>query len=279
VNVGEWLDRGIAVIPVFYRTKLPRVSWLRYQHTLPTRDELVQWFGTGGRWNAAIICGWKGLVVLDFDTNDDYRAWRMWAITTSDLARTAALTSYRVCTARGMHVYLFSDAVERCGKHRWGDIKGKGGYVLIPPSVHPSGAVYVAVDEMAPIVRVPSMAAVLPDPPALARVTPPPVTAAAAGSACWPRTMVERIKSSMSILSLFPDARPSGGNGRWYICRCPWHDDSAPSLRIDTQAGVAMCWSGCTGGRALDVIGVYARMHGLDNREAIRELAKQVGIR
>lgn len=167
---------------------------------------------------------------------------------------------------------MFVDDVPRCGKWRWGDLKGADGYVLIPPSIHPSGATYTEVDPTAPILRVNELAEVMPDPPEPPAPAPLPLVHVAAGSALWPRSLPEEIRDRVPILDLLPEAQPSGGNGRWWMTRCPLHDDSAPSMRIDTLAGIVNCFAGCTD-KALDVIGLYGRIKGLSNGDAIRELA------
>jgi len=116
---------------------------------------------------------------------------------------------------------------------------------------------------------------VLPDPP-VEHPKPLPLRHVASHAGVWPQTTIERIKESISILDLFPDARPSGSGGRWYITRCPWHDDRTPSLRLDTAYNIAFCWVGCLGDRGADVIGVFAKLYGLDTRQAIREQARKI---
>ncbi len=267
---------GIAVIPVLPRTKLPDVaSWRRYQTELPTPSELARWFRPGRVTNAAVICGWRGLTVVDFDAMDDYLAWQAWAIATGGTARDVGLRTYRVRTSRGMHVYLFVDERPRCGHFAGGDIKGVGGYVLIPPSVHPSGAVYTAVDDTAPILSVDSLAQVLPDPPPPPAPQPLPLVHVANASALWPQPLVEEVKAATPILSLLPGAKQTDGSGRWWIVRCPLHDDHSPSMWVDAERGLCGCYAGCND-RPMDAVDLYARLHHLDNRDAIRELAKRL---
>jgi hypothetical protein len=171
-----------------------------------------------------------------------------------------------------MHLYLFSEQTVKCGKFQFGDIKGKGGYVLIPPSIHPSGAAYTAIDESAPILRIRGLADVIPDPPApeIERIELQPVTAVYPTSDLWPVTVVEEIKDRTSILSYFPEAQKTGTHH--YMACCPFHDDKSPSFWIDAEKGICGCYTGCTD-RPLDVIDLHARLHGISNREAIRELA------
>lgn len=286
MQVMELAARGVAVIPCWPRTKRPRVRWQRYQQQLPTPGELARWFRPGrlpAHTNAAAVCGWQGLTVLDFDTLGGYAAWLAHACQRGGIAGDVAALTYRVLTARGVHVYVCCDAPAATGKllidgQHVGEVKATG-YVLIPPSIHPSGAAYTAVDEGAPILRVPSLADVVPDAPARPQPKPaaPPLRYVAQTSALWPESEIDAIKRLVSIVELFPEAKPSGGNGRWYVTRCPWHDDESPSLRLDTQAGLAMCFAGCFD-KPLDVIDAYARQHALTRRQAIRALAQRAGV-
>lgn len=272
----DFLAQGIAVIPVQFGTKKPFVRWRRYSRQLPTERDLARWFAPGRAMNAAAICGWQGLTVLDFDDMPAYVSWLAWAVAAGDTARRVAADTYRVRTSRGMHVYLLVDETPRCSHFQWGDIKGCGGYVLIPPSVHPSGAVYMAVDDNAPILRVVSLAEVIPDAPAPPLPPPLPLTAVAPMSSLWPMTRAEEVKAAIPITSFFPGARPTGGNGRWLMARCPWHDDRHESLWIDAERGICKCYAGCTP-RPLDVIAVHARLQGISNGQALRELHSRIG--
>ena len=262
---------GIAVIPVFYQSKKPSVRWQKYQHELPSPPAILRWFRPGRRTNAAVVCGWRGLTVLDFDTLQGYVQWQAWAIGWNQVAREIATSTYRVKTSRGMHVYVFIEETPRCGHFQWGDIKGRGGYVLIPPSVHPSGTAYTAIDEHAPILSCARLDEIIPDAPPPPVVRPASLQHVYAASSLWPATVIERIKELVPILGYFPDARPTGGGGRWYVARCPFHDDREPSMWIDTQRGICSCYAGCTQ-KPLDVIDLHTRLHGLDTKAAIREL-------
>jgi hypothetical protein len=78
-----------------------------------------------------------GLIALDFD---DAASYARWAAAWPDVAQAAPTAG----TARGAHVYLVGPAGQRTVKleNYAGEVKGAGGYVLLPPSLHPSGAVY-----------------------------------------------------------------------------------------------------------------------------------------
>lgn len=134
-----YLDAGLSVIPVARRSKRPLVRWSEYQQTPPTGETVRGWLRQFRGCNWAVILGAVsgGLLALDFDAAGDYHRW---AATWPDVAQAAPTAG----TARGRHVYLVGPAGQRTASmgNYAGEVKGAGGYVLLPPSVHPSGAVY-----------------------------------------------------------------------------------------------------------------------------------------
>ena len=270
----HWLNDGIACIPVAYRDKRPAVaSWREFQTRLPTLAEIRQWFQSRLT-NMAIVNGWRGLVVLDFDQRPAYELWRDWSREAAPRAR----FSYTVETSRGVHVYLFIDEPVQTARAGTIDVKAAGGYVLAPPSIHPSGRPYRLLSD-APILRVDRLACVLPsgllalaqpvNPPRPPRPLPAddPWAAALNPAAPGGDGAIAAIKARHNVLELFPDAHR---RGQRTVARCPLHDDRNPSVSISEDGQHARCWAGCMNG---DVIDWYAALHRLTLIEAIQELS------
>lgn len=121
---------GFATVPLVHRGKRPlRRGWLE------RGDE--QWSGAPESSNIGILTGHRsgGLVVLDFDTMDGPE--RVLGMTPQQLA----VLTIVVRTARGWHVYARGEH-ESCTLVEGVDVRGDGGMVVAPPSVHPSGHVY-----------------------------------------------------------------------------------------------------------------------------------------
>lgn len=271
------LDLGIAVIPILNRDKKPALHWREYQTRLPSRDELKEW--QKHRFNWAAVCGWLGLTVLDFDTFDAYGLWYNWATATQGIASEVAQKTYRVVTARGVHVYLFVQNPVSCSHQGLIDVKGKGGYVLIPPSVHPCGVPYKPLVNGTNIMTVERIDQVLPARQDTAErrersESPWKVAEQARGLNDIGQDLVAAIKARFSPLDFLPPAERTGYDERWWITRCPFHADRHPSFWVDAEAGTCGCYAGCTP-KVLDVINLFAKLNNINNREAILELSRR----
>lgn len=276
---------SVSVIPVPEREKAAKITWKRYQSELPSDAELVSWFSSPS--NMAIVTGWQGLTVVDFDDMDVHNDWLDY----NPLAALVQQYTYQVETSHGRHVYVrLPDATKsrpllKQDGSKWGvDIKSRGGYVLAPPSIHPSGLPYRALNTPH-IMRIGALSDILPAEMLIQAdyqprsSSPRPV----ATGDIWDRAMnaavlapdaVDQIKRRLRIEDLFTEQFSQTGDHHLLV-RCPLHDDHNPSMWVDTKQQICGCYAGCTS-KPLDVINLYARIHDLSNGEAIRELARGI---
>jgi hypothetical protein len=152
ISVQRYWDHGFSVIPLKPMSKQPDLPrWKEYERRRPRLEELERWFSSPC--NLAVVCGEVSgsLMVLDFDDE------RAFAYCYPDEREILAKTLV-VGTSRGRHVYLRAKSGGRTRKttyrakagalvHLPVDVIGDGGYVVAPPSVHPSGAPYRALSE------------------------------------------------------------------------------------------------------------------------------------
>jgi hypothetical protein len=134
--------------------KVPGIAWKDYQTRLPTAHEIAHWFD-GAPMNLAIVTGAiSGVVVVDAD---DLPALR-WA------TKHLTYTPWQTQTSKGFHLYFRHPGVPVPNRARLNtadgklqlDVRGDGGYVIAPGSVHASGATYTfAGDWTEPRDRVP----------------------------------------------------------------------------------------------------------------------------
>lgn len=273
-----WNAFGLPTIPIKFLSKKALVNWREFQDRLPTHDELKMWFWKD-MLNIGLITG-NGLVVIDFDVMQVFEHWLP-----GFMAKHPEGT-YMVKTRRGVHVYLHTE--EPAANHHTEllDVKAERGYVLIPPSVHPSGYQYEAMNTP-PILSVRRLEDVLPECYLPVEATVDEDAAAQYGESARAvyddpfeaadnaraSLSVAEIRAKISILDLLPDAKPSDQSGRWFVASCPFHEDSNPSFWIDLHRG--MCGCRKCNIKEMDVLNLYSRLHNLSNSDAIRELSER----
>lgn len=253
-----WLNCGIAVVPLYPRSKVPAVAWGQYREHLPTQDMAREWFSQPR--NLALVTGWQGLMVLDFDSPESYASFFVW-----HLEHDASLVdTYRVQSNRGIHLYYYLACPITA--HSLPDapfeIKTAGRLVAAAPSIHESGRRYTNLDDPANIrtVRPEQILTYAPVMLRQPRLTPSPLNPA-------PESL-EEIKHSVSILSFFD--MPRKRSERFYVTDCPFHGHKN-NFWLDTEKNIGGCWAGCGN---FDVIDLYAKLHNISNGEAIRCLRK-----
>jgi hypothetical protein len=131
-------DAGFSVIPLQARGKQPLIPWQEYQNKQATLEEIHEWFNQWKDANIGIITGRiSNIIVLDIDGEE---GWNTIKENNLQIPPT-----WKVQTGKGAHFYF---------KHPGGeitnfvrrlpgiDLRGDGGYVVAPPSIHPSGRMY-----------------------------------------------------------------------------------------------------------------------------------------
>jgi hypothetical protein len=296
----KWVSNGYAVIPCRPQDKRPALSrWGRFQTELPRVSDLINWFveGESNHYNLAVITGWNHLVAIDFDDLAKYLEWREFI----EVHNPDAINTYQVMTGRGVHVYYRIEKPVLNQKLNKIDIKSRGGYVLAPPSIHPSGDPYWAFSDL-PVMQAVSIKDVLPShwlgqretsrlhsvreitqtnahlkKPDLEKLkgkcpdhkhSDPWAIADQPGQS---EDVITRIRNRISILDYFPDAIKTRKD--FYLARCPFHDDHNPSFWINTELRICNCYK-CQFTPVFDVINLHAALNNLTNAGAIKDLGR-----
>jgi len=123
---------GWPVMPVKAGSKIPLT---RHGVKDATTDErtILHWFDRWPDANLAIATGTPGPAVLDID--DPVKGQKI-------LERFSGIGCPEVATARGRHLYFRGTDQGTVGLE-YGELRGRGSYVLCPPSTHVSGKQYV----------------------------------------------------------------------------------------------------------------------------------------
>lgn len=148
-NLNEALryhNIGFSVIPLKPKSKVPSIaSWKEYQEKQADEDVVRGWFATDEHLNIGIVTGKiSGIVVVDVD---------------QELIPSILPPTVTVKTSKGHHLYYGHHGHPVPNGTRVMenvDIRGDGGYIVAPPSIHETGWQYVwttplvSVDELTP---------------------------------------------------------------------------------------------------------------------------------
>jgi hypothetical protein len=140
---ARYLAAGWSVLPLRHADKRPLISWEMLQQARADAATVEHWFGRWPDANIGIVTGEiSNLIVIDVDPKhggDDSLAeleHRFKALPETVEARTGG---------GGRHLYFAHPGgfvPNRVGLAQGVDLRGDGGYVVAPPSLHPSGQHY-----------------------------------------------------------------------------------------------------------------------------------------
>ena len=135
-----YATRGLSVIPIQPREKKPLAPWEPSQSRRATEDEINSWWSKWPDANIGIVTGAiSELVVIDLDSAEAKEMLKE-LFPTFDLA-----TVPRSRTGKGWQLFFKHPGTpiqNRAGIIPGLDVRGDGGYVVAPPSIHPNGKVY-----------------------------------------------------------------------------------------------------------------------------------------
>jgi hypothetical protein len=134
---------GWSFIPIEPRGKRPLVRWQVYQHRHPEATEINDWFRHWPDANIAVVTGVvSGVVVLDIDPrhggDSSFQALERQHGPVSETVESRT-------GGGGSHLYFAHPGEilhNRVALAPGVDLRGDGGYVVAPPSVHASGESY-----------------------------------------------------------------------------------------------------------------------------------------
>ncbi|MCL2402776.1 MAG: phage/plasmid primase, P4 family [Coriobacteriia bacterium] len=147
VTALQYAAQGLAVFPLEPNSKAPlgRLAPNGFKNATKDPELIKSWWQQEPNAGIGIACGAVsgGLFVVDIDVrdNDGKEALKTWLEASSaTLPETATVTT----GSGGVHYYYRSNEPTKCknGIMASVDIKGEGGYIVAPPSIHPSGNPY-----------------------------------------------------------------------------------------------------------------------------------------
>jgi hypothetical protein len=190
---------GIAVFPIKYQSKEPD-TYRGFYDATTNPATIKRWFGGAMKRNLAVRTGRaSGIWVLDVD---DPHALMALAEQHGQLPVTRQSQS-----SRGLHLWFKTPVIpiqSSAGRVAIAiDVKAEGGYVVAPPSVHPTGVAYRWIDD-APIAEAPSWLLVLARKPPAPK-PPPPLPSAPLGlGGCSGAYGRKALEAEITILAKTP---------------------------------------------------------------------------
>jgi hypothetical protein len=184
-----YLARGWSVVVVQPRAKRPIVRWQAFQRRLPAEDEVHVWLARHPDANLAIVTGaLSGLVVLDVDPrHGGIASLERWEGAYGLLPPTVESQT----GGGGRHLYFSHPGRElrnRVGLAPGLDLRGDGGVIVAPPSIHPSGGSYRWIPGHSPDDLPPA-----PIPPWLLEIARGEAPAAAGSTRSWRQRAVRTV--------------------------------------------------------------------------------------
>jgi len=133
--INQYVKWGWSILPVKYGEKRPAVpSWTEYQKRHPTKEELREWFKDPNTGVGVVTGKISNILVVD---EDSYKENGIKL----DLQTPLAVVS----GGGGRHLYFkYTEGIGNAVNHSKAiDIRGEGGFVVLPPTKHPNGQYYV----------------------------------------------------------------------------------------------------------------------------------------
>ncbi len=134
---------GWSLVPMAPRGKQPLLSWLEFQQRRASDDEIRGWFRRWPEANIAVVTGEiSNIVVLDIDPRHGGEA--SLALLEDEIGPIPS-TVEALTGGGGRHLYFAYPGRRvrnRAGLRPGIDLRGDGGIIIVPPSVHPSGKRY-----------------------------------------------------------------------------------------------------------------------------------------
>jgi len=144
----KYYDMGLAPIPVIPKDKRPAIEWKKYQKRMPSYEKCSTWAEKSPDGNIGTVTGAVSRIfVVDFDKKKpgeegidgiDYFNTIKSQIPKTPVAETGG---------GGLHVFFRHPGKNiptkaRIWKNVCVDIRGDGGFIVLPPSIHSSGGKY-----------------------------------------------------------------------------------------------------------------------------------------
>lgn len=140
-SASEYVDQGWSILPVKPEEKRPFITnWMQYTHTKATKDMVLNWFSNLAGAGVGVVTGKvSNMVVLDVESDCPYPI--------EDLLKRYPTQMYSRTGSGGYHLfYQYPTTVTHVSNRvrifDGADLRADGGFIVLPPTMHPSGNRY-----------------------------------------------------------------------------------------------------------------------------------------
>ena len=226
-RAADWYARhGWAVFPLRPGTKEPFAALGVYNATANV-DQVAEWWRRWRHANIGLHCGGTGLLALDIDAYKDAYAG------VDILAREDEETITNLTGGGGTHLLYVTPQGAKYGNNKGNlppgvDIRGWGGYIVLPPSIHPNGTPYrweigYGPHEIEPLPLPAGLRAMLEAGRCAQRTAGPPDKLAVAIA----QKLVESVLDALDI-ETHPAQVYDGDGRKWILKYCPFNPEEEP---------------------------------------------------
>ena len=136
----KYLRQGLSVIPLKPNRKEPLLKWQEFQNRRASEEEVKKWWSAAPNANIGIVTGKiSNLVVIDLDGPEGLASATKLGLTSTVMSTTGRKDGGRHLWVSHPKDSLVANTVKSFPGL---DIRADGGYVVAPPSIHPSGRRY-----------------------------------------------------------------------------------------------------------------------------------------
>jgi hypothetical protein len=137
----EYVDNGWSVLPVKPEEKRPYMTnWLQYTKTRANKQTVINWFRSLAGAGIGVVTGRvSNMVVLDVESDCPYPI--------EDILRKYPTQMYSRTGSGGYHLFYqyptnIPRVANRVGIFERVDLRADGGFIVLPPTIHPCGGRY-----------------------------------------------------------------------------------------------------------------------------------------
>ena len=139
----HYLTLGMSVIPLKPKSKEPLLNWKPYQSQRASESEIKEWFSTKGLApNVGVVTGViSQIAVVDLDGPEGIQQAMKLGLNSSLVTITG--NGKQLWFKNTQNSDLSVGTIQNAVRILPGvDLRGEGGYVVVPPSIHPNGRRY-----------------------------------------------------------------------------------------------------------------------------------------